>query len=62
MSFLPREHPTPAGVRHERVVVPPITIDDVVEHDEAVTTSAARLRERVPPPSRDRDALPERGA
>jgi hypothetical protein len=48
MPFLPREHPIPAGLEHERFRLRPITIHDVVKDYDAVMTSAATLRERFP--------------
>jgi hypothetical protein len=46
--FLAREHPVPAGIEHARFRLRPITIHDVVKDYDAVMTSAARLRERLP--------------
>lgn len=46
--FLAREHPVPAGIEHERFRVRAITIHDAVKDYDAVMTSAARLRERLP--------------
>jgi Acetyltransferase (GNAT) domain len=48
MPFLPREHPIPAGLEHERFRLRPITINDVVKDYDAVMTSAETLRKRFP--------------
>lgn len=48
MPFLPRTHEIPAGVKHERFHIRPITIHDAVRDFDAVMSSAARLRERFP--------------
>jgi len=48
MPFLPREHPIPAGLEHERFRLRPITINDVVKDYDAVMTSAETLRRRFP--------------
>jgi hypothetical protein len=48
MAFLPREHPIPAGLEHERFRLRPITIHDVVKDYDAVMTSGETLRRRFP--------------
>ena len=48
MPFLPREHPIPSGIRHERFTLRPITVNDLVKDYDAVMSSAEHLRTTFP--------------
>jgi hypothetical protein len=48
MRLIPRSHPIPEGIDHDRFRMRILRVDDVVADYEAVMTSADRLRERFP--------------
>ena len=48
MRLIPRSHPIPRGIVHERFRMRPLTVGDVVGDYDAVMSSVERLRERFP--------------
>jgi len=48
MRLIPLSHPIPPGIRHDRFLLRPITVNDLVRDYDAVMSSAERLRERFP--------------